>query len=414
MELFEELVVGDSRVILDGEVLDSGIGKHEIWIPSKEMKIVWSFNGKIESFFEWELGRNAGAIKNFSFNDRLGWEQKTLDSICDEYQIFEFLSERDISPPVKGFFHIKNVSSSLFRGTVHNDPMGVYGFFMKNASKLSSGSFNKDKFRKELIDSGAIILSEKGWGDIWKKEDNIVNGYLVDIRRTVWDMMYLSPDYKRKYKVPSYSPSKESIESLVRTLTQFPYKERKKNYQTYLLDGEYQDGSRDTLYRFETMGLPSRMDGKSVLDIGCCMGAMCFEAYDRGARKVTGIDHERDYIRVAREVSKYNKFQINFQVGDIFSGKSLSDYINSYYQEPIDVVFALSLYKHVKESMFSLLKNIKWKTCYIESNNAAKLRGTPHVREMESFMYGEPSWTISYLGETNDRSPRCLWRLDRK
>jgi predicted RNA methylase len=55
--------------------------------------------------------------------------------------------------------------------------------------------------------------------------------------------------------------------------------------------------------------LPERLDGKSVLDIGCNGGFYSIEMARRGAARVLGVDHDEAYLEQARfaaEVSGYS------------------------------------------------------------------------------------------------------------
>lgn len=51
--------------------------------------------------------------------------------------------------------------------------------------------------------------------------------------------------------------------------------------------------------KLEALALPERLDGESVLDIGCNEGFFCAEAVRRGARRVVGIDSNDSIIRSA-------------------------------------------------------------------------------------------------------------------
>jgi len=64
---------------------------------------------------------------------------------------------------------------------------------MKDALKLPRGCWDYDIFVEKFIDTGIIEASPGALGDL-KKDDNVVNGYLVDIRRTTWDMIRLKGD----------------------------------------------------------------------------------------------------------------------------------------------------------------------------------------------------------------------------
>lgn len=62
--------------------------------------------------------------------------------------------------------------------------------------------------------------------------------------------------------------------------------------------------SRDALALLDSIGLPRKMEGLRVLDIGCCDGFFAFEAERRGA-EVVAIDYappEKTGFRVAAEI----------------------------------------------------------------------------------------------------------------
>ena len=205
--------------------------------------------------------------------------------------------------------------------------------------------------------------------------------------------------------------NKEDLKKKIKKLTQYPHKQRKENYQSYYLDGEYITGSRDTLYRMAEMHIPEDLSNKSVLDLGCCLGSMCCESYKRGATRVTGIDFEKDYIECAKELANSNNFNIRYSIGDMMKPGKLSKYINSCYDRPIDIIFALSLFKHVKENLFKLLDGLSWKTCYIESNNVGKLGlKSTHAKGIVEQMNNR-RWKWENITTTSDRSPRIVFKV---
>ena len=177
----------------------------------------------------------------------------------------------------------------------------------------------------------------------------------------------------------------------------------------------YKDGSRDTLYRYEKMkiGLITPLEGKSLVDLGCCYGAMCIEAFKRGARNILGMDNQVEYIQCARDLARANHMPMNFLCCDMEHPLDVLQKINSQFPNGVDVVFALSLYKHVGDNLWAVLNGFEWEICYLESNNAPKDIETDHVREMvrgiERFGY-----KAERFENTEDRSPRVLWRLRKK
>lgn len=389
-------------------------GKHEVWVPDLEMKIVWTYNGKIESLKDWDKGRNKDKLLNGSFGrDYNGFDNDTIESIRQEYIIFEELASKNMSPPIYGMFHLRNVTHDVF-GYELNDPLGMYGFYMKDATKLEPGSFSIDKFIKEYVDTKKINISKHALNDL-SKHDNVVNGYLVDVRRTLWDMMtILDPDLLNKRSFTRAVIDKNLLRKRIRELTQFPHMRRRINYQTYYMNGKYEDGSRDTLYRYKVMKIPEDLSGKSVVDLGCNLGSMCVEAYRRGASKILGIDATDEYIDCARDLANVNCMNINYMKINLANTFEVAEYIKKFLNgKPVDILFALSLYKHIKGVFWDLLDKIDWKVCYIESNNVPKGLASNQSLEIVAGM-NEKDWYYEYLGQTTDRSPRCVWKVTKE
>lgn len=201
----------------------------------------------------------------------------------------------------------------------------------------------------------------------------------------------------------------EELKEKISRLSQFPHGLRKQNYQSYFLNGKYIKGSRDTLKRMDVMKIPKDMTDKSILDLGCNLGSICCESYRRGAKKITGVDNEKDYIECARALALHNGYNINYMVMDMMDIRTSSLYLNDYYKEPIDIIFALSLYKHVKGALFQLLDKLQWKVAYVESNNSPDGLETLHVKEMIQYMdQYKMKWEV--IGKDNTRSPRIIFK----
>jgi hypothetical protein len=410
-KIYEVAEVRNNFIILDGEVHNAKIGKHCVWVPAQEMKLIWTLNGKIESW-AWDRGRNKEEIIAGKFNEVInGFDPETLDSIANEYEIFNQLASVKMSPPVDGMFYVKNVISS-FLGKKYCDCMGMWGYYIKDANKIELGNFDFETFKKEFIDTGKITASHGALGDIEKK-DNIINGYLVDVRRTIWDMIKWNGQTPSLEKVVYQEDKSKLIENIQKN-TQFPHKERKQNYQSFYLDGQYNTGSRDTLGRYGKMNIDRDLDGKTVLDLGCCLGAMCIEAYRRKARNITGIDYEIDYVNTARSLARYNGMHINYMQMDLMKSEDIINYVNEHYSEKIDIVFALSLYKHIGQKLWEILDRTKWKICYVESNNSPLGITGGQGQQMDREMRQYNDWVVGYLGITDDRSPRCIWRITKR
>jgi len=208
---------------------------------------------------------------------------------------------------------------------------------------------------------------------------------------------------------------KQELIEKIKKLTQFPHKERSQNYQSYWIGGDTISGSRDTYKRVEIMGIDKGLAGKSLLDLGCNLGAICLECADsQGSHPIMGVDYEKDYIECANELAKYNGFGgvVTFEVMDLTKTKECADRFKQFFGKPVDMVLALSLYKHIKGKMFELLDSFEWRELIIESNNAPQKEATPHCVEIINHMK-KRGWNYKFIGMTNDRSPRCLWRVSK-
>ena len=205
-KIYNEAVIQGNGITIDGKYFSIIKGKHSIWIPEPEMKIPWSWNGKITSFRDWEKGKDAEEIKNRTFNaDNRYWDRESLQSIMNEYLIFKKMSELLLAPSIEGMFYIKNITSDFIPGTLTNDSKGIYGYYMKDAYKIEGGghyTFSEpansygyyadaslpDRFTNHI--EPLLDISDGAKGDMLK-EDNVINGYIIDIRRSMFDMMQL-------------------------------------------------------------------------------------------------------------------------------------------------------------------------------------------------------------------------------
>ena len=413
-KIYETAILDSGKITLDGQSYNAVEGKHCIWIPELEIKIPWTYNGKIEARQGWMRGMNKEQLLNQTFNDEvLGWSVNTILSIQYEYEMFSLFAAAKISPSVDGYVYIKNMISVYTKPVIHCDPMGAIGFYVKDANKLSQGEYDIREFKRKMIDTNIIHCSAGAFGDL-QKPNNIINGYLIDIRRTIWDMMCLKADYKPIFSLRDVRPDKEELEAKILSLGQFPYKARKKAYQTYWIDDHYEDGTRQTLYRFDKMGIEKDLTGQTIVDLGSQIGSICAECYMRGARHITGIEYEADYVECARDLARYNGHQINYQPMNLTDVRSVSKYLELYYSDKlIDKIFLLSMHKHIGDSGSIILRQLNWKEAYIESNNCpgGYDHGQAGLMEIEFNIFFSDGYKTERLGMTDDRSPRCLWKI---
>lgn len=90
---------------------------------------------------------------------------------------------------------------------------------------------------------------------------------------------------------------------------------------------------------------PTRMDGKSVLDVGSALGYFSFEAERRGASRVVGTDLKENRLRQARMLREITESGVEFQARDVITDPPA---------ECFDFVCLLNVIHHLKEPMRAL------------------------------------------------------------
>ena len=109
----------------------------------------------------------------------------------------------------------------------------------------------------------------------------------------------------------SFSGYKQELMMKATRLTSFPRTER----QLYQSSGAIH-GKRDTPARLSRYKFPS-FKGKTVFDIGCNLGMMMRAVYDKGAKRVVGIDWP-DMVEVSRELAIMDGyFNLDFAGADL-------------------------------------------------------------------------------------------------
>lgn len=143
-----------------------------------------------------------------------------------------------------------------------------------------------------------------------------------------------------------------------------------KLYRKFKLSGKSYVGTedkhkRDTMYILDLFPENFFRD-KTILDIGCAGGAICFLA---GAKSATGIDTNKERVAAANKIKKENEIEsIDFICGNV----------NEWYKgQFFDCVFLLNVLHHEKDPSI-LLNKLRCKYICIEhpvkgyfsSNNA--------------------------------------------
>ncbi len=92
--------------------------------------------------------------------------------------------------------------------------------------------------------------------------------------------------------------------------------------------------------------LPSRLDGMSVLDIGCNAGFYSFEMKRRGAARVLGIDTDERYLRQARFAAEILHADVEFRRLPVWDVAELG--------ERFDLVIFMGVLYHLRHPLLAL------------------------------------------------------------
>lgn len=370
---------------LDVTKEEAEVSRHSIWLPERSLKVPFQYRGRITKY------------------TRPGEAAYSLDTLRHEVAILRAMAELRMAPPIGHFVYFKTLVS-MYDDAYRIDPMGAYGYEMADAAKLSTGGFDLRKMR-DLPIQGSV----SAWNDVLK-HGNIVNGYLVDVRRSAFDMlqwMGVLPE------LPRYRASEEDLEERLRKDGQFPKGERTEPYQTTRLGPTAViPGAREVVPRAELLGFRPQ-PGESVLDIGCLTGGMLDYSWRRQAvlgevGEHAGVDVDEDYVELARDVARYNGQAPCILQRDVCQDtEAFVQWVKTFFHRTKgrpDHLLLLSLEKHLgEETLWSLVDNIAAGTTYIETN--AMKEGRYALRA------GVEKRGGGYVGDSKDRNVRRLYRI---
>lgn len=155
----------------------------------------------------------------------------------------------------------------------------------------------------------------------------------------------------------------KKIQRRVRRLSWFP------SYQSFSEIGL--KGKRDDSERYRYLDY-SKCKSKTVIDFGCNLGQTCVKAHKAGARRVLGLDCQKDTIKLAIEIAELLGFQIEYYVVD-FNDPNFKGRINEIIDnKKVDISFFLSVYrtKELKdrEGLFDYIIDITKEVIFFEGH----------------------------------------------
>lgn len=466
--------------LLDLTVAGVVLGRHSAWIPPKVVRaaFIGLADGRGADDFDYVAAgvgikvpnQRAGRIVKYTRPDEQDYD---LSTFPHEVAILQTLGDRHMAPPIHRIVYARNVvSQPLVRGVdggyrpgpIRHDPVGAWGYEMADATMHPSGAAGvgdgggADAASIAAMRALPIEGSEGAWGDV-AKPGNVVNGYLVDVRRSAFD------GFRHSHLVPAariggeaIDPAKteirallgavfdDGIEARVRRDCQFPAGERPEPYQDFFLvqyavdvpaariGGAWVPGSRRVRDRADLVGFDPQ-PGESVVDIGCQSGGFLQWSYLRqavssagsevvvGGRPVrreggvvgehVGIDIVPEYLAAARDLARAAKMRIDYRNVDVAADPGAAvRLVRTLLPPSPDHLLLMSMEKHIGETaLWALVDGVGARHTYIETNAYVPAAGGP-AGGKASIEAAVAARGGRYVGDSRDRNPRRLYRID--
>lgn len=364
--------------VIDSTAPSAVVGRHAIWLPELQVKVPFQWGGRVTKYQHDEPSYDPA------------------ETIPHEIAILRALSSEGMAPPIREIVRVETLISE-HPGTFHADPVGAWGYEMADATKLPPGRFSLARMRDMPITG-----SPGAWGDV-AKPGNVVNGYLVDARRSAWDMLrWVGGDLP---VLPEAKVDHQALSARVHRECQFPPGERAEAYQDFWLGGVLCRGQRRVVERAHLMGFQPRL-GDTVLDIGTQSGGFLQFAARTSAGRLAGVDVNPAYIDCARALARSCGQNICYRQMDVVhEWDAFLAWVRAYYPQGVTHLLCLSLEKHLGESgLFKLIDKIGARWTYVETN-AIKSREDLKLWDFVRARGG------AHVGYSEDRNLRALYRI---
>jgi hypothetical protein len=355
------------------------VGRHAIWLPEQQIKIPFAWGGRLTKYGKAEPGYDPD------------------ETIPHELAILRALAAEGMAPPIGDLVRIDTLITE-HAGAWWADPCGAWGYEMADATKLEPGRFSIDRMQRL-----PIVGSPGAWNDIRVAgRDNIVNGYLVDVRRSAFDMLrwdgITTP-------LPRVDQDLEALRARVHRECQFPAGERAEAYQDFWIGGAIVRGQRRVIERAREMGF-NPQPGDAVLDIGCQAGGFLQLAARAGARAV-GVEVDANYVDCSRALARSCLQNICVRRMDVIAERdAFLAWARALFPRGVDHLLLLSMEKHLGERfMFDLVDAIGARRVYIETNAVP----TENHAKLEAPVASRGGVLVGF---TRDRNLRRLYQIE--
>lgn len=127
--------------------------------------------------------------------------------------------------------------------------------------------------------------------------------------------------------------------------------------------------------------LPARLDGLTVLDVGCNAGFHSLECKRRGAEYVLGIDADTRYLAQARFAAETLELDVEFRQMSVYALDELST--------QFDYVFFLGVFYHLRYPLYGLdlvVKHVRRRLIF-----QTMLRGPAAARAQPDYDFWDPA-----------------------
>lgn len=168
-------------------------------------------------------------------------------------------------------------------------------------------------------------------------------------------------------------------------------------YSSFTLDGlSDMQAVRDTKQRFDDFGVPERLDGRFVLDLGSNVGAVAFEFARRGAN-VCGVEYREDRVQLCTEIARRFELPAHFQTADFNAFHAWSDVLEHHWARTrYDIVWCSSVDEYIDNLPFfyGMIRKLCRNQLYFESN--LQIKDSQIL--VESFLNDAGFKDVKYVG----------------